>query len=375
MSRRDLLRASAGAAAVAVPMSVLSSEVAGAVRAATDAATPPAPPTPPARRAPTAPGLDLGRSRHVQRPRRRAPARSRSSTARPRSSSAIASSSTASCAPPARDRLIGAVMSSHREAPEISKDPVADSTDVYAFVSPDRPDTVTHHHELHPARGSRRRPELLRVRRRRPLPHQHRQRQRRQARARSTSSRSRPATRTRRRSSTTPARSTASTARTSTAARPTTCTRSATAGAGGSASGLLAPPCNVGIRSTPNYAGARRRRRSTTSATASRVFAGQRLDGFFVDLGSVFDLAALRPFQHLHLIPTPAGARRQRAAVVQRAHARDPGPDHASSPPTARRRRTRWRPTPRSASGRRRRAARRRCATASGSSASVRTCR
>jgi hypothetical protein len=34
-------------------------------------------------------------------------------------------------------------MSSHREAPGISKDPVADSTDVYAFVSPDKPDTVT----------------------------------------------------------------------------------------------------------------------------------------------------------------------------------------------------------------------------------------
>src|ERR1700693_3548840 len=34
-------------------------------------------------------------------------------------------------------------MSSHREAPEISKDPVADSTDVYAFVSPDAPETVT----------------------------------------------------------------------------------------------------------------------------------------------------------------------------------------------------------------------------------------
>ena len=34
-------------------------------------------------------------------------------------------------------------MSSHREAPEISKDPVADNTDTYAFVSPDRPDTVT----------------------------------------------------------------------------------------------------------------------------------------------------------------------------------------------------------------------------------------
>ncbi|HSS12198.1 MAG TPA: DUF4331 domain-containing protein [Acidimicrobiales bacterium] len=34
-------------------------------------------------------------------------------------------------------------MSSHREAPEISKDPVADSADLYAFVSPDSPDTVT----------------------------------------------------------------------------------------------------------------------------------------------------------------------------------------------------------------------------------------
>src|SRR3954451_25365985 len=34
-------------------------------------------------------------------------------------------------------------MSSHREAPEISKDPVADNTDVYAFVSPDDADDVT----------------------------------------------------------------------------------------------------------------------------------------------------------------------------------------------------------------------------------------
>src|SRR5881396_4119064 len=33
--------------------------------------------------------------------------------------------------------------SSHREAPLISKDPQADNTDLYAFVSPDKPDTVT----------------------------------------------------------------------------------------------------------------------------------------------------------------------------------------------------------------------------------------
>lgn len=33
--------------------------------------------------------------------------------------------------------------SNHREAPLISQDPVADATDLYAFVSPDRPNTVT----------------------------------------------------------------------------------------------------------------------------------------------------------------------------------------------------------------------------------------
>ncbi len=36
------------------------------------------------------------------------------------------------------------------------------------------------------------------------------------------------------------------------------------------------------------------------------MFAGQRNDGFFVDLGSIFDLGDLRPFQNLHLIPSPA---------------------------------------------------------------------
>ena len=33
--------------------------------------------------------------------------------------------------------------SSHREAPMISQDPAADNTDLYAFVSPDKPSTVT----------------------------------------------------------------------------------------------------------------------------------------------------------------------------------------------------------------------------------------
>jgi len=38
------------------------------------------------------------------------------------------------------------------------------------------------------------------------------------------------------------------------------------------------------------------------------VFAGQRNDGFYVDLGAIFDLGDLRPFQNLHLIPSAFSA-------------------------------------------------------------------
>jgi hypothetical protein len=38
------------------------------------------------------------------------------------------------------------------------------------------------------------------------------------------------------------------------------------------------------------------------------VFAGPRKDAFFADLGSIFDLVALRPLQNLHAIPTPGKA-------------------------------------------------------------------
>src|SRR5678816_2136333 len=47
------------------------------------------------------------------------------------------------CAAVAALALVPAIASSHREAPLISADPLADNTDVYAFVSPDAPDTVT----------------------------------------------------------------------------------------------------------------------------------------------------------------------------------------------------------------------------------------
>jgi Domain of unknown function (DUF4331) len=68
---------------------------------------------------------------------------------------------------------------------------------------------------------------------------------------------------------------------------------------------LACPPCNIGPRSTPNY--------DSLAASAvhhiarnTAVFAGQRNDGFFVDLGAIFDLGDIRPIQNLHLIPTPA---------------------------------------------------------------------
>jgi len=70
---------------------------------------------------------------------------------------------------------------------------------------------------------------------------------------------------------------------------------------------LASPPCNIGPRSTPNYA-ALAQAAVHTLPTGKTVFAGQRNDGFFVDLGAIFDLGDLRPFQNLHLIPSAAAA-------------------------------------------------------------------
>jgi hypothetical protein len=68
--------------------------------------------------------------------------------------------------------------------------------------------------------------------------------------------------------------------------------------------GLRTPPVNVGPRTTPNY-NALAEAAVNTLPGGIKVFAGQRDDPFFVDLGSVFDLAGLRPFNNLHLIPLP----------------------------------------------------------------------
>ena len=59
--------------------------------------------------------------------------------------------------------------SSHREAPLISNDPAADNTDLYAFVSPDAPNTVTIVANYIPLEQPAGGPELRELRRRRPL--------------------------------------------------------------------------------------------------------------------------------------------------------------------------------------------------------------
>nr|MDQ2981039.1 DUF4331 domain-containing protein [Actinomycetota bacterium] len=64
------------------------------------------------------------------------------------------------------------------------------------------------------------------------------------------------------------------------------------------------PPDNVGPRSTPNYSSLALQARTDLPGGIT-VFAGQRDDPFYVDLGSIFDLAGLRPFNPFHLLPLP----------------------------------------------------------------------
>jgi Domain of unknown function (DUF4331) len=195
-------------------------------------------------------------------------------------------------------------MSSHREAPEISKDPVADNTDVYAFVSPDKPDTVTLIanfiplqlpyggpnfyefgadvlYEIHVSNGGDARADVT---------YQFRF---------TTSVRNHQ----------TFLYNTGPIDRIDSKSwnRPQYCTitrvdRKGTATVLGRS--LALPPVNVGVRSTPDYD-----RRFTAAAThklpgGRLFFAGQRAESFHVDLGSIFDLGVLRPFQAAHLIPS-----------------------------------------------------------------------
>ncbi|TPG15997.1 DUF4331 domain-containing protein [Pedococcus bigeumensis] len=194
-------------------------------------------------------------------------------------------------------------MSSHREAPEVSKDPVADNTDVYAFVSPDKPDTVTLIANFIPFQNPQGGPNFYEFGD--DVLYEIHVSNKGDARA-DVTYQFRFTTKVRNDSTflynTGPISSIDDPAWN----RPQSysLTRVARGDRGRLlASRLACPPVNIGPRSTPNYsvlAG-----QAVHSVQGGRkVFAGQRAEGFHVDLGSIFDLGTLRPFQMAHLIPS-----------------------------------------------------------------------
>ena len=191
-------------------------------------------------------------------------------------------------------------MSSHREAPEISKDPVADNTDVYAFVSPDRPKSVTLVANFIPMQAPDGGPNFYEFGD--DVKYEIKIDNRGTARADIIYTFTFH-TRIRNKKTflynTGPITSIGDT----TWNRPQyyTLTRTKNGRTVTLARNLRCPPVNVGPRSTPDYA--KLSRQATHVVGARRVFAGQRADAFHVDLGSIFDLGGLRPLNEAHLIP------------------------------------------------------------------------
>ena len=189
-------------------------------------------------------------------------------------------------------------MSSHREAPEISKDPVADSTDVYAFVSPDKPNTVTLIANYIPLQGPAGGPNFYEFGDdvlyeihvdnngdgRADISFQFR----------FTTEVLNPDTFL---YNTGPVQALDS----PTWNRRQTYDVTVSSGFSGQTigRGLACPPCNIGPLSTPNYP-ALAGQAVHDLGDGITVFAGQRAEGFYVDLGSIFDLGDLRPFENLH---------------------------------------------------------------------------
>jgi hypothetical protein len=207
-------------------------------------------------------------------------------------------------------------MSSHREAPEISKDPTADSTDVYAFVSPDRPDTVTILANYIPLELPDGGPNFYEFADdvlysinidnngdgRRDVAYQFR----------FTTVNQIPGSFLYNDGPITdvsgPGAAAWNRRQTYTLSR-VDYRPEGDDDAGDShrtilGSGLAVPPCNIGPLSTPNYANALAAKAIHSFASDGydgTVFAGQRAEGFYVDLGAVFDLGGLRPFESHHL--------------------------------------------------------------------------
>ncbi len=177
-----------------------------------------------------------------------------------------------------RSSTPAAQASSHREAPLISEDPSADNTDTYAFRSPERPDTVTiisnwipgedpaagpnwytfspsARYDVYADKNGDGKPDVrwyFRFQNRAPVAFLR------------------------------------NTQQAYTVTRVDGTGKPRVVG-----SGLLTPPNNIGPRSTPNYH-ALALEGVHDLGDGSKVFAGQRDDGFFGDVGAVFDLVAIR---------------------------------------------------------------------------------
>ncbi len=194
--------------------------------------------------------------------------------------------------------------SSHREAPQISRDPEADNTDVYAFVSPDKPDTVTFVASYVPAEEPAAGPNffafgddvLYEIKidndgdGEEDIIYQFRFE-----------------TKIRNKNTFLYATGPIQSLGDPNWNMPqfysvTRIERGRSVDVLGS--GIPTPPNNVGPRTTPNF--------DALASSAVRslpggrtMFAGQTDDPFYVDLGAVFDLGGLRPFNGAHRIPLP----------------------------------------------------------------------
>jgi hypothetical protein len=167
--------------------------------------------------------------------------------------------------------------SSHREAPLISQDPTADNTDLYAFVSPDKPGTATIIANWIPGEDPAAGPNYYTF----------------SESARydvyvDTNGDGKPEITYQFRFKNQPSQFFLGNTVQSYTVTKVVKGKSTVVG-----SGLLTPPDNIGPRSTPNYHAVAAGGIHQLS-DGSTVFAGQRDDPFFADVGAIFDLVAIR---------------------------------------------------------------------------------
>jgi hypothetical protein len=197
-------------------------------------------------------------------------------------------------------------MSSHREAPEISKDPVADSTDLYAFVSPDKPETVTIIANYIPLQTAAGGPNFYEfgddVRYEIKIDNFGNSRPDVTFQFRFSTVLRDPETFLYNTGPITSLHSSNWNRR-----QVYTVTRIDSKGTHVIGRNLACPPCNIGPLSTPDYATKLAQPAVHTLHNGTKVFAGQRAEGFYVDLGSIFDLGNLRPFQAFNVFAKADG--------------------------------------------------------------------